>query len=201
MPPKARATLLFGAGQAGVDVARSARREPGAGFRPVGFLDDDPGLAGQVVGDLSVFGGLESLERAVKTTGADTLLITMPRATGAAVRRVVEAALALKLDVRTVPSLADLLDGTIDAFRVRRVQVEDLLRRPMVTERVAEVEELFRDRTVLITGGGGSIGSELARQVFAIGPAPTGSRRSRGESLVPRPARVGGAPAARPGQR
>ena len=114
-----------------------ARRgeEPGAGFRPVGFLDDDPGLAGQVVADLAVFGGLESLEGAVNTTGADTLLITMPRATGAAVRRVVEAALALNLDVRTVPSLADLLDGTVNAYRVRRVQVEDLLRRPMVTER------------------------------------------------------------------
>ena len=104
------------------------------------------------------------------STGADTLLITMPRATGAAVRRVVEAALALNLDVRTVPSLAELLDGSLDAFRVRRVQVEDLLRRPIVTERVAEVDELFRDRTVLITGGGGSIGSELARQIFALGP-------------------------------
>ena len=94
----------------------------------------------------------------------------MPRATGAAVRRVVEAALALNLDVRTVPSLADLLDGTVDAYRVRRVRVEDLLRRPIVTERVAEVEEMFRDHTVVITGGGGSIGSEFARQVFAIGP-------------------------------
>ena len=85
LPRKVRATLLFGAGQAGVDVARSARREPGAGFRPVGFLDDDPGLAGQVVGDLPVFGGLESLEQAVSSTGADTLLITMPGAPGAAV--------------------------------------------------------------------------------------------------------------------
>ena len=170
LPPKGRATLLFGAGQAGVDVARSARREPGAGFRPVGFLDDDPSLVGQVVGDLPVFGGLETLEQAVSSTGADTLLITMPRASGAAVRRVVETALAMNLEVRTVPSLAELLDGSIDAYRARRVQLEDLLRRPMVTERVAGVDELFRDRTVVITGGGGSIGSELARQIFALGP-------------------------------
>ena len=63
LPPKGRATLLFGAGQAGVDVARSARREPGAGFRPVGFLDDDPSLVGQVVGDLPVFGGLRPWRR------------------------------------------------------------------------------------------------------------------------------------------
>ena len=94
----------------------------------------------------------------------------MPSAPGIAVRRVFEAALALQLDVRTVPSVTDLLDGSVDAWRVRRVRVEDLLRRPMVTEHAAGVEEIIRDRTVLITGGGGSIGSELARQVFAIGP-------------------------------
>ena len=76
----------------------------------------------------------------------------------------------LDLEVRTVPSVEDLLDGSVDAYRVRRVRVEDLLRRPMVTEHAAAVEEIIRDRTVLITGGAGSIGSELARQVFAIGP-------------------------------
>ena len=77
-----------------------------------------------------MFGGLETLERAASSTGADTLLITMPGATGAAVRRVVEAALAMNLEVRTVPSLAELLDGSIDAYRARKVQLEDLLRRP-----------------------------------------------------------------------
>ena len=76
----------------------------------------------------------------------------------------------MNLDVRTVPSLAELLDGSVDAYRARKVQLEDLLRRPMVTERAAGVEELFRDRTVMITGAGGSIGSELARQALALGP-------------------------------
>ena len=165
-----RATLLYGAGNAGVLAARSALRHPGSGVRPVGFLDDDPSLAGGIISGLRVFGGLESLERAVASTGAQTLLITMPSASGAAVRRVFEAAVALQLDVRTVPSVTDLLDGSVDAYRVRRVRVEDLLRRPVVTEHAAGVEEIIRDRTVVITGGGGSIGSELARQVFALGP-------------------------------
>jgi FlaA1/EpsC-like NDP-sugar epimerase len=66
--------------------------------------------------------------------------------------------------------MSDLLDGSVDAYRVRQVRVEDLLRRPMVTEHAAGVEELIRDQTVVITGGAGSIGSELARQVFALGP-------------------------------
>jgi FlaA1/EpsC-like NDP-sugar epimerase len=164
------AALLYGAGQTGALLARSALRDPAVGVRPVGFLDDDPNLAGGYVAGLRVFGGLAELERAVADTGARNLLISMPSAPGSAVRRVVEAAMALRLDVRTVPSVGDLLDGSVDAYRVRRVRVEDLLRRPMVTEHAEGVEELIRDRTVLITGGGGSIGSELARQVFALGP-------------------------------
>jgi len=165
-----RATLLYGAGHTGVLLARSAQRDPRSGVVPVGFLDDDPSLRGGTVAGIRVYGALESMGRAVAETGAQTLLITMPDAPGKAVRRVVDAALALHLDVRTVPSMTDLLDGSMDANRVRRVRVEDLLRRPMVTEHAAGVEEIVRGSTVLITGGGGSIGSELARQVFALGP-------------------------------
>ncbi len=165
-----RATLLYGAGNAGVLVARSALRTPGAGVLPVGFLDDDRTLAGGSVAGIRVFGGLERLEEAVSRTGARALLITMPSASGQAVRRVVDAALALGLDVRTVPSINDLLDGSLDAYRVRRVRVEDLLRRPRVTEHGGAVRDIIKDRTVVITGAGGSIGSELARQVYAIGP-------------------------------
>jgi FlaA1/EpsC-like NDP-sugar epimerase len=163
-------TLLYGAGQTGVLLARSARRDPRSGVVPVGFLDDDPSLVGGTVAGIRVFGGVESMKRAVTVTGARTLLITMPSAAGGAVRRVVDAALALGLEVRTVPSVTDLLDGSVDAYRVRRVRVEDLLRRPMVTEHAAGVDEIIRDKTVLVTGAGGSIGSELARQVFALGP-------------------------------
>ena len=165
-----QATLLYGAGNAGVLMARSAERHPDSGVSPVGFLDDDPSLAGAIIGGLRVFGGLEQLQRAIAETGAKSLLITMPSATGPIVRRIVETAIAMNLEVRTAPSITDLLDGSVAADRVRRIRVEDLLRRPMITEHAAGVEEIIRDRTVLITGGGGSIGSELARQVFAIGP-------------------------------
>ena len=164
------ATLLYGAGDAGVLMARSAARHPESGVYPVGFLDDDPSLAGSLIAGLPVFGDVSSMDRAIAATGATGLLITMPSATGPAVRRVVDTAFALDLEVRTVPSITDLLDGSVDASRVRRVRVEDLLRRPMVTEHADGVEQIIRDRTVVITGGGGSIGSELARQVFAIGP-------------------------------
>lgn len=165
-----RATLFYGAGRTGVLMARSARRKPDAGVVPVGFLDDDSTLAGGLIANLPVFGGLEALDRAVARTGAEALLITMPSAPGKTIRSVVDAAMARGLVVRTVPSMSDLLDGTLDAYRVRRVQVEDLLRRPTGTEHAPSAKDMIRDRTVLVTGAGGSIGSELARQVFALRP-------------------------------
>jgi FlaA1/EpsC-like NDP-sugar epimerase len=165
-----RATLLFGAGQVGVMMARSARRTPEAGVIPVGFLDDDPQLAGTKVAGLRVFGGLSRMEDAVAATGARALLITMSNAPAGVVRKVVDEAGRLGLEVRTVPSVVELLDGSLDAYRVRQVNVEDLLRRPVATEHAAEVVDLLQDRVVLITGAGGSIGSELARQVHALRP-------------------------------
>lgn len=168
--PERRPTLLFGAGRTGVLMARSALRNPDAGVVPVGFLDDDLSLKGQMVEGLRVLGGLESLESAAGFAGAKNLLITMPSAPGSAVRRVVDASISSGLEVRTVPSMIDLMDGTLDAYRIRRVQVEDLLRRPMATEHAAAVRDLIRGKTVVITGAGGSIGSELARQVHTLRP-------------------------------
>jgi len=165
-----RATLLYGAGYTGVVMARAAQRGSRSGIVPVGFLDDDPSLAGGYVAEIPVFGGLDALPRAVAETGAQTLLVTMPSASGSAIRRVVDAAMALDLEVRTVPSVNELIDGSVDGHRMRPVRVEDLLRRPIVTSHLAAVDEIVRDQTVLITGAGGSVGSELARQVFAIGP-------------------------------
>ncbi len=164
-------TLLYGAGWAGVMIARSAERSLEAGVLPVGFLDDNTDLKGRRVAGLKVFGDVTAMARAKRATHATSLLITMPRASGANVRRVVDAAISHGLDVRTVPPVTDLIDGTIDARQSRRVRVEDLLRRPPATEHSPMLRELLTGRTVMITGAAGSIGSELVRQVLALEPA------------------------------
>jgi FlaA1/EpsC-like NDP-sugar epimerase len=167
---EAKATLLYGAGWAGVILARSAARGETPDIIPVGFLDDDPELAGKRVSGLRVFGGLEALAKATRHTAATSLLITMPNAPGDAIRRIVEAANAQGLAVRTVPPVTDLLDGSLDATRIRQVRVEDLLRRPLAKEHTPAARDVFTDRTVVVTGAAGSIGSELARQVMALEP-------------------------------
>ncbi len=163
--------LLFGAGRTGALMARSAMREPKAGVKPVGFLDNDPAHRGLSVAGLPVLGGLERLEEAVRRTGARMLLITMPNASGETVRKIMDRAVEAGLTVRTVPPVYELLDGSRSVNRLREVRLADLLTREQVTVHAAGVSDTIRDQVVMITGAGGSIGSELARQVYAIGPS------------------------------
>ena len=162
--------LLYGAGRIGAQIARSAILAPEAGVRPVGFLDDDPILRGTNSAGLKIFGGLDQLKTAAELTGARAILITMASAHGERVREIVDAAEALRLEVRTVPPMHELLDGSIAAYRIRKVRVEDLLSRPVSTEHATGVAAMISGATVMVTGAGGSIGSELARQVYALNP-------------------------------
>ena len=169
-PTEGIPTILYGAGIGGVMVVRSAR-DPRSRIRPIGFLDDDERLHGNDVAGLMVHGGLDKLEELMAETGARRLLITTANASGKAMRRIVREATRVGLEVRTVPRIYELFDGTVDAHRIRRVQVDDLLHRPAVAEHVDGVTDLIAGQTVLITGAGGSIGSELARQVHSMRPA------------------------------
>jgi FlaA1/EpsC-like NDP-sugar epimerase len=163
--------LLYGAGRTGALMARWAMREPKAGIKPVGFLDEDLAHRGASVAGLPVFGGLDRLDDAVRRTGARMMLITMPNASGEAVRAVMDKAVEAGLTVRIVPPVHELLDGSRNATRLREVRLADLLARQQVTVHAPDVADAIRDRVVMITGAGGSIGSELARQVYGFGPA------------------------------
>jgi FlaA1/EpsC-like NDP-sugar epimerase len=163
--------LLFGAGRAGAMMARSATSEPGAGVKPVGFLDEDRANRGSTVAGLPVFGDLDDLGEAVARTGARMLLITLPNPSGDAIRRIMNKATEAGLQIRTVPPVRGLFDGSWDARRVRDIRLEDLLVREQVTVHSPEVSETIRNQVVMVTGAGGSIGSELARQVYSFGPS------------------------------
>ncbi len=164
-------TLVYGAGDIGATVIRTiAGAKDGLGMRIVGLLDDDPRKRNQILRGQKVLGTLGELADIARVTGARRLLIAIPSASGEVVRRAVQDATSLGLETRTVPALDDLVSGRLGAAAIREVQVEDLLRREPVVIDEPALRDLVGGRSVLVTGAGGSIGSELARQVFDIDP-------------------------------
>lgn len=166
-----RRVLIVGAGSAGGLVARELLAHPSAGLLPVGFLDDATTKQGLRLQGLPVLGVLEELAEIVQSHGVDEVIIAMPSAPGSAIRKVLERARVAKVPARTVPSVREILSGRVRVTNLRPVQIQDLLRREPVQTDLEQVRELVRGKTVLVTGAGGSIGSELCRQVAEFGPA------------------------------
>jgi len=164
------ATLLVGAGRAGALVAREIASRPDLGIRAVGFVDDDPAKLGTHIGGLPVLATTSDLERVALELGAQQILISMASAPGLAVRRVMKLCEAANLPVKIVPGLFEIINGSAALSRIRDVAIEDLLRREPVDLDVDAISEFLRGRVVLVTGAGGSIGSEICRQVARFSP-------------------------------
>lgn len=163
-------TLIYGAGEAGASLARSSVQDARLGIRVVGFLDDDPRKRGSRILGHRVYGGIEDLRSVVERTDARQLLVAMPSRTGEVLRTAVAASQQMGLDVTTVPPIRDLLTGEIQVAQPRRISVEDLLRRPPVELDVQAIAAYINGASVVVTGGGGSIGGELVRQIVRLGP-------------------------------
>ena len=163
--------LLVGAGEAGTRLAREMQRHPESGLRPVGFLDDDAVKRRHRFLGLEVVGAIDDLPRMVHETNAQEVLIAIPSAPGTVVRRVVDLARAAKVRFRVLPGVHELLTGGLGLSNIRDVRVEDLLRREPNDFETADVAEYVQGRVVLVSGAGGSIGSELVRQIVPFGPA------------------------------
>ncbi|HZW17551.1 MAG TPA: nucleoside-diphosphate sugar epimerase/dehydratase [Luteimonas sp.] len=154
--------LILGAGQAGETLVRDLRRA--GAYQPVGFLDDAAKLRGSHLQGLPVLGRIEDVDKIAPETAAKLLVIAMPSIDAAAMRRVVEACERTGLPFRTVPRLDDLLEGRSLPGELKEVAIEDLLGRQPVTPDWKSIRGWLGGRSVLVTGAGGSIGSELCRQ-------------------------------------
>lgn len=166
-----RRVLIAGAGEAGTMMARELLRHPEAKMMPVGFLDDDPGKRRLSFGGLPVLGALADLPAIAQRHSVDELLIAIPSASGDVIRPLVEAAREAEVEHRIIPGIYDLLSGNVSISEIREVNLEDLLRRDAVKLETGEIAAYLADRCVLVTGAGGSIGSEIVRQVTRFGPA------------------------------
>jgi FlaA1/EpsC-like NDP-sugar epimerase len=166
----ANRVLIAGAGAAGVMILKELRANPQLDLIPVGFLDDNPAKLGNHLSDLPVLGPLSGLVEIAGAHRIDELLIAMPRAPGKVIRNLVASAAAARIKTRTVPGMFDIISGRVTVSALRRVEIQDLLRREPITTDLDPFRRLVVGRTVLVTGAGGSIGGELCRQLAGLKP-------------------------------
>ena len=166
----AKRTLIIGAGEAGTMLARDILRHQ-CGLEPVGFLDDNPELKGMSVASLKVLGPTSQLRKTVISENIEIVLIAIPSATGENISKFIKALEGLKVNVRIIPSVIDIAGGFVGVSRLRSVRLEDLLRREPVRLDDPDVDDLIVGRRILVTGAGGSIGSEICRQVLIKEPS------------------------------
>src|SRR3954468_3220063 len=167
----ARGVLVVGAGSGGQMVVREMKLNPNLGARAIGFLDDDPRKRGMRATGVSVLGTTDDIESVLDRRSPDEVVIAIPSAPGTLRAKVVSACRERDIPVRTLPTVFELLRGGVQLTRqLREVQVEDVLGRDPVVMELHRVGAYLRDRIVLVTGAGGSIGSELSRQIARVHP-------------------------------
>ncbi len=167
----ARRALIVGAGAAGEMIVKELLAHPHLGINPIGFVDDDRSKHGHRMCNLLVLGSLARINELAAQYEVEEIIIAMPHAPGQVVRQVVRAALESGIKARTVPAISDILSGRVAMATLRQVEIQDLLRREPIRTDLEQVRSLATGETVLVTGAGGSIGSELCRQLARLEPA------------------------------
>ena len=165
-----KSVLLIGTGRAGVLVAREIQSRGDTGLHISGFIDDASNKQNAVIQGVKVVGTTEDLPRLVADLEIDHVVITISEASRREMKRIQEICDSIPVRVRIIPPVHEILQGKVNVSRIRDVQIEDLLGRPAVRLDQDEVRRLLTGRSVMVTGGGGSIGSELARQVACFAP-------------------------------
>jgi len=163
--------LIYGAGKAGVKIVEEMQRHPNYGLNPVGFIDDDRKKAGLKIRGISVLGDNDILADAIKTYKISKVVIAMTLLKGEEVRNIVNICTKLGVKTRTLPNTFELLDNRVRIDSIRDIQIEDLLKRDPIQTDIKQVRNLIKSKTVLVTGAGGSIGSELCRQILSCNPS------------------------------
>ena len=161
--------LIIGAGDAGAMVAREYAKHPEIGCDVVGFIDDDPQKQGYQVAGKPVLGPRAQLQAVAAKHAVSQLVIAMPSVKGGVIREVLEEGKGLGLQLKTLPGLFELVNGAVSVSQIRDVQIEDILGRAEVKVDMEAIASYLAGETVLVTGAGGSIGSELCRQVARFG--------------------------------
>jgi FlaA1/EpsC-like NDP-sugar epimerase len=167
---RGKEVLIVGAGDASNLILGELQRTPLLGYTPIGLVDDDPRKKNMRLKGVRVLGTTSELRQILRETEPDEVLLAIPSASGETRQRIVDVAVASGIPVKTLPGLHELISGDLNlAGQIRPVQVEDVLGREPVEVDLGEVAQYLAEKTVLVTGAGGSIGAELCRQIARVG--------------------------------
>ncbi len=162
--------VLVGAGDAGEMMLREIQRHPQGGYRVVGFVDDNVKKINRDIHGVKILGPVNALPRIAKEKYADEIVIAISSATREEMRRIIEVCIKTNLPYKTIPSLSDVVDGKVSFNEIRKVEARDLLSREVVKLDLERISHYVSGKIILITGAGGSIGSELCRQLTRFNP-------------------------------
>ena len=162
--------LVIGAGDAGAKIVREMRTHPSCSYLPIGFIDDDRAKLGKRIHGVKVLGTRQDLQKVLRTANPEEVLVALPAVSAAVVREITTALEPFKLPIKTLPKLEDILGGKVAIHQIRPLTIEDLLQRASVDLSPDPVSRLIEGKRVLVTGAGGSIGSELCRQIMGFSP-------------------------------
>ncbi len=163
-------TLIIGAGEAGSLLFKEISRQPHSAYNVCGFVDDDPDKKGMKLHGIPVLGAIKQLKSLIIANEIEDVIIAMPSADGKTIRQIMDLCKNANVTFKTLPSIGELIDGTLTVSQIKNVEIEDLLgREPVVLDRDL-IGGYLTGKRVLVTGAGGSIGSEICRQVALFGP-------------------------------
>ena len=162
--------LLVGAGTAGHVVINEIKRNPQMRKKIVGLLDDDINKVGRRIHNIKILGTTDDVQQIVNQHHIDEIIITMANVSKEEKKAIIEKCQQTKCKLKTLPGMYEIIDGKVDIKKIRDVEIEDLLGREPIKTNLKEISDYIENKVVLVTGGGGSIGSELCRQIATFNP-------------------------------
>ncbi|MCD4691442.1 MAG: polysaccharide biosynthesis protein [Calditrichales bacterium] len=165
-----RRVVVIGAGSAGEMIIRQMKNDPKLAYYPVALVDDSPKKLNSKIHGVKVLGGVDRLNEIIQKNRVEEIIIATPAAHPKQMLRIVQACEATGIEFKTIPGAREIVNGHVELNQIRKVKVEDLLDRSPVEIDLDKIQSYLEEKTILITGSGGSIGSELARQILKLNP-------------------------------
>ena len=168
---KGHRVLIYGAGSAGQMIAKEMKHDHLLGYSPVCFVDDDPNKIGRSIHSLPIYSGTVDLDEIIRENSIKEVLVAIPSSSGVKIREIIDSCKTSQVRFKTLPSLSDIVGESVSVSQIREIEIDDLLRRAPKDLDMRRIANFIDGKSVIITGAGGSIGSELSRQIAKYSPS------------------------------